>query len=42
MLLTHLCEYLHKEGAKLIVTDINQAAVDRAVNAFGAVQSRSR
>ena len=33
-----LCEYLHKEGAKLIVADINQASVDRAVEAFGAVQ----
>jgi len=33
-----LCDYLHKEGAKLIVADINQASVDRAVNAFGAVQ----
>jgi len=33
-----LCEYLHEEGAKLIVADINQASVDRAVNAFGAVQ----
>ncbi|MFD1030684.1 Leu/Phe/Val dehydrogenase [Metaplanococcus flavidus] len=32
-----LCEYLHKEGAKLIVTDINKEAVDRAVNDFGAV-----
>ena len=31
-----MCEYLHKEGAKLIVTDINKAAVDRAVEAFGA------
>ncbi|MFD2045950.1 branched-chain amino acid dehydrogenase [Ornithinibacillus salinisoli] len=31
-----LCEYLHKEGANLIVTDINKAAVDRAVEAFGA------
>ncbi|WP_047985392.1 branched-chain amino acid dehydrogenase [Ornithinibacillus californiensis] len=31
-----LCEYLHKEGANLIVTDINQAAVNRAVEAFGA------
>ena len=31
-----LCEYLHKEGANLIVTDINQAAVDRAVKNFGA------
>ncbi len=33
-----LCDYLHKEGAKLIVADINQTSVDRAVNAFGAVQ----
>lgn len=33
-----LCEYLHKEGAKLFVADINQASVDRAINAFGAVQ----
>lgn len=31
-----LCEYLHKEGAKLIVTDINKEAVQRAVEAFGA------
>ncbi|MFZ3577128.1 branched-chain amino acid dehydrogenase [Virgibacillus sp. DJP39] len=31
-----LCEYLHEEGANLIVTDINKVAVDRAVNAFGA------
>lgn len=31
-----LCEYLHKEGANLIVTDINQEAVQRAVNDFGA------
>jgi len=31
-----LCEYLHKEGAKLIVTDINKAAANRAVEAFGA------
>lgn len=31
-----LCEYLHKEGAKLIVTDINKAAAYRAVEAFGA------
>lgn len=33
-----LCEYLHEEGAKLIVADINQKSVDRAVEAFGAVQ----
>lgn len=32
----YLCEYLHKEGASLIVTDINQDAVSRAVAQFGA------
>ena len=32
----HLCRYLHEEGAHLIVTDINQASVDRAVNDFEA------
>lgn len=32
-----LCEYLHIEGAKLIVTDINQGAIDRVVNDFGAL-----
>ncbi|MBO0586391.1 amino acid dehydrogenase [Sporosarcina sp. E16_8] len=31
-----LCEYLHEEGAKLIITDINEEAVQRAVDAFGA------
>ncbi len=31
-----LCEYLHKEGAQLIVTDINKEAVQRAVEDFGA------
>ncbi|BDH62045.1 leucine dehydrogenase [Lysinibacillus sp. PLM2] len=31
-----LCEYLHKEGAVLVVTDINQKAVLRAINEFGA------
>jgi len=31
-----LCEYLHNEGAKLVVTDINQAAIDRVVHDFGA------
>lgn len=31
-----LCEYLHEEGASLIVTDINKEAVQRAVDAFGA------
>lgn len=32
-----LCEYLHNEGAKLIVTDINQEAINRAILAFNAV-----
>jgi leucine dehydrogenase (EC 1.4.1.9) len=32
----HLCKYLHEEGAKLVVTDINQNAVRRAVEEFGA------
>lgn len=32
-----LCQHLHNEGAKLIVTDINEAAVARAVEAFDAV-----
>ncbi|MCM3566677.1 branched-chain amino acid dehydrogenase [Neobacillus mesonae] len=31
-----LCQYLHKEGAHLIVTDINKEAVNRAVEEFGA------
>ncbi|KIL44321.1 branched-chain amino acid dehydrogenase [Jeotgalibacillus soli] len=31
-----LCRHLHEEGAKLIVTDINKAAVQRAVDEFGA------
>jgi len=31
-----LCEYLHNEGAKLVVTDINKAAIDRVVNDFDA------
>lgn len=31
-----LCEHLHREGAELIVTDINQDAVKRAVDEFGA------
>ena len=33
----YLCEHLHQDGAKLIVTDINQDAVQRAVNQFGAI-----
>jgi len=32
-----LCEHLHDEGAKLIVTDINKEAVQRAVDKFDAV-----
>lgn len=31
-----LCEYLHEEGAKLIVTDIYPESCQRAVDAFGA------
>lgn len=31
-----MCGLLHEEGAKLIVTDINQEAVDRAVKDYGA------
>ncbi|HEY3364623.1 MAG TPA: Glu/Leu/Phe/Val dehydrogenase [Symbiobacteriaceae bacterium] len=33
----HLCEHLHDEGAKLIVTDINPDNVARVVKEFGAV-----
>ncbi|MFP5113521.1 branched-chain amino acid dehydrogenase [Bacillaceae bacterium C204] len=32
-----LCQYLHEEGAQLIVTDINKEAVNRAVEEFGAL-----
>jgi len=32
-----LCEYLHNEGAKLVVTDINQSAIDRVVSDFDAI-----
>jgi len=31
-----LCRYLHEEGAKLVVTDINPDNVNRAVQEFGA------
>lgn len=31
-----LCEYLHKEGAELIVTDINPKAIERVVKEFQA------
>lgn len=33
-----MCEYLHNEGVKLIVTDINEENVQRAVDAFGAIR----
>ena len=32
----NLCKHLHEEGAQLIVTDINQESVNRAVSDFGA------
>ncbi|SOC27074.1 leucine dehydrogenase [Ureibacillus xyleni] len=32
-----LCEYLHNEGARLVVTDINKKAVERVVKDFNAV-----
>lgn len=32
----NLCKYLHEEGAQLIVTDINEEAVSRAVQDFNA------
>ncbi|RPF58067.1 Leu/Phe/Val dehydrogenase [Abyssicoccus albus] len=31
-----MCEYIHDEGAELIVTDINEDSVQRAVDNFGA------
>lgn len=31
-----LCKYLHEAGAQLIVTDINESAVNRVVEDFGA------
>ena len=33
---THLCRYLHEEGVKLVVTDIDQAKVKRVVSETGA------
>lgn len=33
-----LCEYLHKEGAKLIVTDLNPEKVERVVKDFNATK----
>ncbi len=32
----YLCKFIHEEGGKLIVTDINQEAIDRIVDEFGA------
>lgn len=32
-----VCEYLHKAGAKLFVTDIRKESIDRVVNDFGAI-----
>jgi len=32
----YLCKYLHEEGAKLIVSDIDQERIDRVVKEFGA------
>lgn len=32
----YLCKYLHEAGAKLIVSDIDQASIDRVVKEFGA------
>ena len=32
----YLCEHLHKEGAKLYVTDINSAAIDKAATEYNA------
>jgi leucine dehydrogenase len=32
----NLCKHLHEEGAKIIVTDINQENVNKAVKEFGA------
>jgi len=32
----YLCEYLHEEGAKLVVTDIDEGRVKRVMDEFGA------
>lgn len=32
----YLCEHLHKAGAKLVVTDLNQEALDKVQTQFGA------
>ena len=31
-----LCQYLHKEGAELVITDIHQESIKAVVDAFGA------
>jgi len=33
----HLCKHLHEEGAKLVVSDIDNERVERVVTEFGAV-----
>jgi leucine dehydrogenase len=33
----HLLEFLHKEGAKLYISDLNEAVLKRANEAFGAI-----
>jgi len=33
----YLCKHLHEEGAKLIVSDINQESIDRVVDEFAAI-----
>lgn len=37
----NLCQYLHDDGAKLVVTDIDKAAVTRAVETFEATAVQS-
>lgn len=32
----YLCKHLHESGAKLVVTDVNQASLDRVATEFGA------
>jgi leucine dehydrogenase len=32
----YLCEHLHKAGAKLVVTDLNEEALDKVATQFGA------
>jgi leucine dehydrogenase len=37
---TYLCEHLHEAGAKLVVTDIDPAAVERVMERFGATAAK--